>query len=1069
MKKFLLLCFSFGFAISVWAQDRVVTGTVTSIEDGSALPGVNVIVKGSTMGTVTSAEGKYSISVPADATLIFSFIGYKTVEAAVGERSIVDLQLTSDVSQLSEVVVTAQGIPQEKRALGYAVNTVTGSAIENRPEQDIGRLLDGRVTGASITSANGVAGSSTNIIIRGYTTVSGSKQPLFIVDGVPFNSDTNTPAGQNDAFNGGLVTSSRFLDIDQNNIENVQVLKGLSATTLYGTQGRNGVIIITTKNNRAPKGEKFEVNLNQSVFMSQVASLPDYQPAYGSGFQQNFGYFFSNWGPAYSQLDSVVHPYGHWADASLQAQFPQYAGKNVKYQPYPHSVRDFFNTGVASTTSVNLNGSKDNVSYNFSVGSSNENGFIPNNTLGKTNVGAGINANLTKRLNMTVSMNYAQTDQATPPVSAGNGSGIAGGGLSVISDVFYTPVNVDLMHLPFEAPVDHRSVYYRTGNDIQNPRWTAKYAKNTDAVRRFFGNASINFKLTKELTATYRGSLDTYNETQEYQVNKGGPQNINGFYRTQLIQNTILNSDFILKYQHAISSDLRLNVTGGVQNRYDYRNAYGMYSSNQVIFGQMNHNNFLSHSNLDGLTGSNLNYASQVRYQGVYGSVNLDYKDYMYLNLQGRNDWTSTVEKVNNSIFYPSASISFVPTTAFGIESETLNSLKVRASYGTSAGFPNPYQTRNYIYANSRPYLDKSGNPLTTHSVSDVLGNPGLKPELLSEIEVGIEAQLIKRRLDVEVSYFDRKTTNLITSAPIDPATGYTSTLKNLGQITSDGVEASIHGVPLQLGEFRWDLTLNFYKYTSMVNNLGNVGLTQVQLSGYSGGPSNWAIAGMAFNTIQGTYTQRDPLGRLIVGPDGNYQAAHDIKPLGNPIPDYTSSIISSFSFKGISLMARIDYRKGGKIYSTTAGTELARGITQDTNFNRDATFILPGVKQSGVDGSGNPVYVKNDIQLTSSDTFFNNYGFGPNEFQMYDGTTIRLAQVALSYTLPKALISKTPFKAINLSLSGQNLWFYAVNFPKHSHFDTNQLSTGVGNALGLDFLTGPSARKYGVTLGLKF
>ncbi len=1060
MKKFLLMCFSFCFAISVWAQDRVVSGKLTSKEDGTALPGVNVLLKGTTNGTVSDADGHFSFSVPSSGgTLVFSFIGLESQEVEIGDRSVVDVQMGSDIKQLTEVVVTAQGIQSEKRALGYAITTVAGTAVENRPEQDIGRLLDGKVPGVVVQNSTGVAGSATNIIIRGYTTVTGSKQPLFVVDGAVFNSDTNTPGGQSDAFNGSSATTSRFADLDQNNIESIQVLKGLAAAVLYGANGRNGVILITTKNGKTSKGEHFDVSVNQSVFVSKIASLPDYQPAYGNGFQQNWGNFFSNWGPSYKQRDSIPDPYGNFSDATLQSQFPTHVGKNIAYRPYPNSVKNFFQTGVSTNTSVNLNGSKNGINYNFSVGNTKENGFVPNNVFSKTNVGLGVNGQVSERLTIGVSMNYVQTDMATPPISAAGGSGITGGGESVFADVLYTPVNIDLMHLPFEAPVDHRSVYYRGGNDIQNPRWTAKYTRQTDGVRRFYGSANLKFKIAKDLTATYTPGIDTYNETQEYKVNKGGPQNINGFYRTQNIQNTIMNHNFVVQYSHRFG-DWNLSVLGGGQSRYDYRNAYGMYSSNQVIFGQMNHNNFISHSNNDGLTGANLNNSYQIKQQGVYGSVTLDYKDYLYFTAQARKDWYSTLEKANNSIVYPSASVSFVPTTAFGIESETLNSLKLRASYGSSAGFPPPYTTRNYVTGNSRPFLNASGNALTSQTVNDQLGNPNLKAELQSEIEFGAEATLLKKRLDFDFSYFNRNTTNLIMQAPIDPATGYTGTSTNLGKLTNQGVELNIHGVPIIAGDFRWDLNLNFYHYTSIVNNLGNSGLTQVQIAGYSGGPSNWAIAGKAFDMIQGTYVQRDANGNMLVGADGNYISSHDIKPIGNPIPQYTSYLTSSFSYKGITLSVRIDYRKGGAIYSTTAGTELARGITQDTNFNRDATFILPGVLQ---DGS------KNNIQLTSSDAFFNNYGFGPNEFQVYDGTTIRLGQASLGYSIPKVLLKKTAFKAVNITFNGQNLWYNAVNFPKHSHFDTNQLSTGVGNALGLDFLTGPSAHKYGVTLGLKF
>jgi TonB-linked SusC/RagA family outer membrane protein len=1060
MKKFLLLCFSFVFALSTaWAQERTISGKVSASEDGSALPGVNVVLKGTTNGTVTDSDGNYKLNVPSSGgTLVFSFIGLQTQEVEIGDRSVLDMPLSLDVKQLNEVVVTAQGIQQDKRALGYSVSQVSGSVLEQKGEQDIGRLLSGKMSGVNITATGGAAGTGTNIIIRGYTTVSGSKQPLFIVDGVPFNADTNQPG---DFLSGGTASSSRFLDLDPNNIDKVDVLKGLSASVLYGEKGRNGVILITTKNGRSNRGDRFEINVNQSVFASQIASLPTYQPSYGNGFQQNYGPFFSNWGPSFTQLDSVPHPYGHYSDPALTAAFPEYAGKKVKYQAYPNSAKDFFRTGMSYNTSLNINGAKDNLNYNVTFGRTKEEGFIPNNTLEKVNFGAGINANLTKKFNIATSVNYASTNLATPPISAGNGSGIAGGGESVYSDILYTPVNVDLMHLPFESPVDHRSVYYRTGNDIQNPRWTAKYTKQTDDVRRFYGNTGFNYNITNELRATYRIGLDTYSETQEYIVNKGGPQMINGYYRTSDIQNTIWNHDFLLSYNHQFGTDLSLTATVGAQNRYDVQQRNGMSSTNQIVFGFINHNNFTAHSNVDALTGNNLNYQTKNRYQGAYGTATLGYKDYLYLNIQGRNDWSSTLEKKYQSIAYPSASLSFVPTTAFSnLESDTFNYLKLRAGYGTSAGFPTPYSTRSYLNTTARSFLDKTGSVITANSISDTYGNANLKPELFKEVEFGVDAKFFQNRFGFEATFYNRVSSNLITNAPLDPSTGYTATSINVGKITNKGIELAVTGTPVILGDFRWDMTLNFYHYTSIVNSLA-AGLAQTLIPG--GGYSNlgnFAIPGMPFGTIQGSYVERDANGNLLVGADGNYIASKDIKPIGNPNPQFTSSIITNFTYKGLTLSAQFDYRKGGKIYSTTQSTLLARGTSKDADFNHDATFILPGVKEDGT---------KNDIQLTSSDLFFNNYGFGPSELQVYDGTTVRLNQVSLSYQLPKALISKTPFKGISISLVGQNLWFKAVNFPKYSHFDTNQLSTGVGNGQGLDFLTGPSSKKYGATLGLKF
>jgi hypothetical protein len=484
-----------------------------------------------------------------------------------------------------------------------------------------------------------------------------------------------------------------------------------------------------------------------------------------------------------------------------------------------------------------------------------------------------------------------------------------------------------------------------------------------------------------------------------------------------------------------------------------------MSSSNQVVFGLINHNNFLSHTNIDGLTGANLDYLSQVRYEGVYGTATVGYKDYLYVNVQGRKDWSSVLEKANNSIFYPSASVSFVPTSAFtNLESEKFNYLKLRVGYGTSAGFPPPYQTRNTLSSVARAFQSSTGTIVTTNSYSDLLGNKNLKPELFSEIEYGMEAKFFQNRLGLDFTYYNRVSKDLITNAPLDNSTGYSSTTINVGKITNTGFEVALTGTPIKVGDFKWDLTLNFNHYDSYVNSLGS-GLAQTSVAGFSN-LGNFAIPGHPFNVIQGSYVERNTQGQLLVGADGNYVSSQDIKIIGNPNPQYTSSIITSFTWKGINLTAQVDYRKGGSIYSTTAGTLLARGVTKDTDFNRDATFILPGVK---ADGS------KNDIQLTSSDVFFNNYGFGPSELQVYDGTTIRLAQVGLGYSLPKQMISKTPFKAVNITFSGQNLFYNAVNMPKHMHIDPNQLSTGVGNGLGLDFLTGPSARKYGVTVGLKF
>ncbi|MBL7845977.1 MAG: SusC/RagA family TonB-linked outer membrane protein [Cyclobacteriaceae bacterium] len=1070
MRKFLLVLSAFAFALSAFAQERTISGKVTSAEDGGGLPGVNVVLKGTSNGTVTDADGNYKLSVPSTGgTLVFSFIGYATQEVAIGERSVVDAGLASDVQQLTEVVVTAQSIQQDKRALGYSVTSVGGNMVAQKPEADLGRLLQGKIPGVNITNTGGVSGTGTNIVIRGYTSITGNKQPLWIVDGVPFNSSTNA---QGDFLSGNQATPSRFLDLDPNNIERIDVLKGLSAAVLYGEQGRNGVMIVTTKNARKKK-ERFEVNVNQTYFVTEIASMPELQNNYGNGFDQNWGFFFSNWGPKFGGLnapDSIPNPVTN--TNATKNEFPELLGTKVPYQAYPNNVRDFFKQGFSANTSLNVSGGNETMSYNASLSYLEDQGFIPNNTLQKLNFGIGFNAQVTEKFNVSTSFNYAATDQKTPPISAATGNSTAGAGSSVFANVFFVPRNIDLMGLPFETPTTHMSAYYRAGNDLENPRWTAKYSSSTNDVRRFFGRTAFSYKIMEGLDITYRIGLDTYTEYQQYKINKGGPQNINGLYRTVTGQNTIWNHDIFVSYNKDLNEDFNLNFTVGMQNRQDNYTQDGMESAQQVVFGFMNHSNFLTHNNINSFTGANLNYQEKVQLYGYYGTATLGYKDYAYLNFQGRYDQKSTVEKANQGIFYPSVSLSFIPTTAFGFESDQINQIKVRLNYGTSAGYPNPYGTRNVLVSNPRSFLATSGQPVVSNTLSNRLGNPNLRPELFSEIEFGIEGSFLKNRLGIDLSMYSRATKDLITDTPLDPSTGYTVTRINVGESSTKGIELSLRGTPIKMGGFQWDVTLNWWAYRSTIDKLGS-GLTRVQIPG--GGfqdLGNYAVPGEPYNVIYGSYVPRDPVsGGRIVDAAGNYLYSDDIRRIGDPNPMWNASLFNTFMYKGFTLSAQMEYRQGGDIWSTTALALIGRGVSKFVDFDHDRTFTLPGVKQNPAytPTNGEKEYIPNDIQITSAAVYFNNVAFGPSELQVYDGTTIRLRDISLNYDLPQSLIQKTPFKRVTVGVSGQNLWFKALNFPKELNFDTDVLSTGVGNGLGFDMFTGPSARRFGGMIRLTF
>lgn len=1069
---FVVALFTLTFSYEVMAQQRVITGKVISDEDGLGLPGATVLVKGTTVGTTTDLDGNYSIGVPAGSdVLLFSFVGLATSEELIGNRSVINITLTPDASQLSEVVVTAIGIAREKKALGYGVTTVGDEQLSNRPEQDVARVLQGKVPGVNITSTNGMSGSGTNMVIRGYSSATGSNQPLFIVDGVPFNTSTNA---QNGFTTGGTTTSSRFLDIDPNNIESMSVLKGLSATVLYGDQGRNGVILITTKSG-ASKRRAAEVTINQSVFGNQAASLPTYGQTYGNGFQQGNGFFFSNFGGRMDLGSTVNHPYATSSVASIREAFPQFRDDALvsatnprgaipyEYKAYEDPSTAFFRTGMVSNTSIQISGAGDKTGYSASFGYTDDEGFTPGNELKKYNFGLGVNSAITDKLTINSSFTYAITDLLSPPVNTATGSGPFNGAPSVFAHVLYTPRSVDLKNLPFENPVTKESVYYRGGNDIVNPNWLVRNYVTSSDVQRFFNSTSINYDVSDNFSVTYRMGLDTYTELQELRYNKGGPSSslatTSGYYRSVNITNTIWNQDLVLNWKKEFSDKFGMSALLGGNSRYDTYAQNGIASQGQLAFGLFRHTNFTTSASRDAYSGNGLDRVQEERRMGIYANVTLDYDDYLFVNLSARNDWTSTVEAENRRILYPGASVSFIPTTAFDWNSSTLNDLKLRLGYGTSAGFPSPYSTRNRLVQGARAF-SRGGAVTQTHAVSNILGNPNLRPELHEEIEFGVEAVMFNNKLRFDLSLYEKNTNDLITNAPIDPATGFTRTALNIGKIRNRGIEFQATATPISTASgFRWETTLNYGMYRSVVMELGG-GLEEVLISGLTN-LGNFAIPGQPFNVIKGIgFDIDEQSGQPIILSNGLHKPSSEIQVLGDPNPRWNGSLINSFSYKGFTFSAMMEYRHKGDIFSSTVTATLARGVTADPVADRELTFIMPGVKEDGT---------PNDRQISAADYFFGGYQGATDLPNVFDGSMIRLREVSLSYQVPSTLMAKTPFKKASIALSGTNLWFLALNFPPNMNYDTDVLGTGVGNGLGFDFVTGPSSRRLGGTVVLTF
>ncbi len=1060
MKKRILLTSFLSLAAFLYGYaQRSITGTVND-QTGQPMVGASVVVKGTTKGVVTDLDGKYTLEVPADATtLVISFTGSQTQEVTLGASNVIDVQLKE--ATLQEVVVTAQGFVREKRALGYSISNVDEKAIRDRPQSDVTRSLQGKVPGVNITQTSGVTGTGTNITIRGYSSITGSVQPLFVVDGVPFNSATNTRGGFT---GGGQSSSSRFLDLDPNNIESISVLKGLAATVTYGDQGRNGVILVTTKNG-SKKMRKPEFNLTQSFFTNE-AHLPRYQNSYVGGFQQNIGSFFSNWGPTIEEAklypsqntNSVLtkHPYALLSNAALRAGQADYVASVSPYniRTFPNNVSDFFRKGLMSTTSLNISGGGEKVGYNVSAGFTNEQGYIPNNDLQRLNLGLGMNAQLTDKFSVRTSFNFANTDQSSPPLSGGTGNN-ALDFPSVLANVMFTPRQIDLMGWPYEDPATGASVYFRGPNDIPNPRWVLANYSTTGVVNRIFSSTTFNYEFSKHFSALYKVGLDTYDETQEFKLNKGGVQAVNGSYGTFNVKNTIWDNSVIFTYNKSISEDITFAGRLGGNIRNDKFKRYNMSSSNQLARNLFTHQNFIDNVASNGI--------SEETRMGIFGELTADYKSYFFMNFAGRNDWTSTVEKENRRIFYPSASFSFIPTTAFNLQSNFLNFLKLRGGVGTSAGFPRPYSTRNVLDQGARSWLNASGATVQTHGVNNFLGNPNLKPELHTETELGIEGKILNNRISFDLTAYRRDTRNLITDSPLDPSTGYTTTTINIGKLRNEGIELMLSGTPISRGDFSWDVTLTYSRNKPKVLDLGGT-LQEVQITGFGGALGNYAIVDKPFNMIKGSGNRRNDKGEFLIDGQGYFIGTASPIQLGDPNPAFLTSLSNGFNYKGFTLSAMLSYRHGGVMYSSTAGALLGRGLTYDTDltngYDRAQTFIYPGVK---ADGS------PNDIQITASDVGFNTTFFFTDQGRIFDGSTIRLQELALSYQLPASILKKMKLKGLSLAVSGNNLWYKALHFPSGLNFDTDNLGLGVGNGLGFEFLTGPSSKRIGGTIKLTF
>ncbi|MDN4165941.1 SusC/RagA family TonB-linked outer membrane protein [Cytophagales bacterium LB-30] len=1052
-----------------WAQERTVTGTVTSAEDGSGLPGVNVIIKGTTTGTVTDIDGKFKLSVPDGAVLQFSAVGLAAQEVAVGSRSVIDLSMEQDVKQLSEVVVTAVGIQREAKALGYAVERVSSDKIQQVSEPDPLRALQGKVPGVNIGGSGGAPGSATRITIRGNSSLLGNNQPLVVVDGIPYNNNTNSTFG-------GLVDGSaggnRLLDLDPNNIESVNILKGAAAAALYGTRAANGVLVITTKTGSTTASKKgLEVTYGMTYTMEEIANLPELQNTYGTGTNFQYAQANGSWGAPfigtkpYANLDSI----NHWYNG--RPGMEPYWGTRVPYRAYPNNVKDLFQTGSLFENTVTVQGGNAKSNLAVTASRSNNEGYVPNTSFERTNISVGGRTQLDNKFSVGGNLAYTKSFQR----AVQSGVGLSGSNnSSAFARALFLGRNWDIHGQPFQNPVDNGSEFMVARGQADNPLWSYENAGATSSVNRSVASLDLGYDVLEWINLNYKIGINAYTQNNVDFIRPGstGPSSNPGVGRVveDYFNWEEIESTFLVSLKPNIGETFSLSATLGhnVNQRTSKRQAF--QGLGYVTF------DIDDIDNTNDVTPFGGDY-TQRRLYGVFGEATLGYNDWAFLNVAARNDWSSTLPQGGNSFFYPAITGSVVLSDALGISSDLLSSLKVRGGWSQVGSDTDPYQLNPVFNINgdlqnatgALPFLGVPGA-----SLSNIARDPNLLPEQTREVEAGIDVALLKNKVKSSITVYQRKSGNQIGFVSLPATTGFSSLLTNFGEISNTGIEISLDVTPVQLDNgFTWNIFGTYTHNRNVIESLAE-GIDQITLGG-GYGIISVHIPGQEYGLIQGTVAARDDEGNLLIDPS-NGQLLTSLEPaiIGNPNPDFIVGLTNRLSFKGISLNVVLDWKQGGDIYSNTVSTQLGRGVTKFTE-NREINKVIPGVYGDPV--TLDPIRteegekIENTTMIEENALWFGNTFAinGLDEFAVWDATTIRLREVTLGYQLPQSLMDKTPFGSASISFIGRNLWFNAPNLPEYSNFDPEINQFGNSNTQGIEWAATPSTRRYGVSLRITF
>lgn len=1059
------------------AQVTTVRGIVTTEEDGEPVIGASVIVKGTSLGTVTDVNGRFELSgFPPSATrLLISYISLMAKEVAIAPQ--VSVTLKSDTHLLDEVVVTALGISREKKALGYTAQEVKQDALVQGKDNNLLNSLSGKIAGVRITNTQGDVGSS-RIVIRGETSIAGENQPLFIVDGIPVDNS------QLNARSSGRDFKNAIADLNPEDIKTLTVLKGPNAAALYGARAAHGAIVITTKGgDKRQKG--IGITLHSSTQVSFVATLPEFQNLFGQGAGGRFSYVD---GKGAGVNDGVDESWGPRLDIGLlipQFDSPLDADGNRVATPWvshPNNVRDYFRMGISTNNGISVARGDDK--YQFRVGYNYEKqvSIVPDAGTNKTNISLNTDYHLAKWIVVGATANYiVYTAPSLPGSATPSGSNVRSN--SPMLQFLWFGRQVDTNSLKADYTRNWNSSYY------DNPFWSASYNTQSQERHRLIGDLHAEFRLTDGLNVRFRTSTDWYNDRRKSKVKWGsaGAGSPYGSYAEDAYTVKENNTEVLATYIKQLNKNWGIDALLGfnVRNK-QYENNY--QAAPRLAVADL----YTLTNSRDPLTSSNDFY--RLRQYGLYGSIQLDYRRWAFLNITGRNDWSSTLPVDNNSYFYPSVTASVLLSEAFGWRSKAVNYLKIRGGWSQVGADANPYQLAT-VFTSETAF---NGNPLQSSSTIGM--NPNLKPEKTLSIEAGFEAAFWDNRLCLDFTYYKTDSRNQILKLATTAASGYTSQVRNAGHIRNRGYEIQLGAVPIQTSKgFRWNLDLNYGANSSKVVKLDDEGLiTSYQL--YSSGIQILASVGEAYGTLFGTSYVRDANGNVVVDANGLPKISTTNKTLGKFTPDWTGGISNTFSYRSLSLSFLIDASVGGSIFSNTNKTGKYTGVLANTLSGRDAehgglwyytaamgnNVRLPespsysvssdGLYYAQVNGQSTRVYQdgimvegvtesgsKNEEVVSAEKYYHRIYSIA--EANVYDASYVKLREVALSYRLPRLWTQKLHLQEASVTLTGRNLWTIYKSVP---NIDPESALT-TGNAQGVEAYSLPTTRSFGVNLSVKF